>query len=95
MTRRARVRTHSADPETVAAALEPDNTPEMAMRVDGDAVETTITRETAGGLRTTLDDYAVNLSVAERIVQLVSERAAPTDRPDRDTPTDDTHDTQS
>ena len=65
--KRARVRTRSTAPETVAAALVPDNTPEMDTTVDGCVVETTLERETVGGLRATLDDYAVNLSVAERI----------------------------
>ncbi|RJT03875.1 KEOPS complex subunit Pcc1 [Halococcus sp. IIIV-5B] len=67
--KRARVRTRSVAPETVAAALVPDNTPEMHTGVDGEVVATTLERETVGGLRATLDDYTVNLSVAERVVQ--------------------------
>lgn len=65
----AHVRTRSVAPERVAAALAPDNTPEMSTDIDGDVVTTSLERETVGGLRATLDDYAVNLSVAERVVQ--------------------------
>lgn len=67
MTRRLVVRTEHDDPETaaaVAAAIEPDNTDEMTTRVDSETVETTIDRETTGGLHSTADDYVVNLDVA-------------------------------
>ncbi|HET7323871.1 MAG TPA: KEOPS complex subunit Pcc1, partial [Halococcus sp.] len=65
--RRAQLRTESSAPEIVAAALVPDNTEEMKTKVDGDTIETTVMRETTGGLRSTVDDYVVNLSVAERV----------------------------
>lgn len=84
--RRARLRTESSHPELVAAALVPDNTEEMETRVDGDVVETLVSRETSGGLRSTVDDYVVNLSVAERITQIAAEQ---TDSAD-DQPIDDT-----
>ncbi len=64
--RRATIRTRHDDPATVAAAVAPDNTAEMTTRVDENIVETIIERATTGGLRTSLDDYLVNLSVAER-----------------------------
>jgi hypothetical protein len=83
--RRARLRTQhaSADAaERIAAALVPDNTAEMATRVEGDAVVTEIERETTGGLHATVDDYVVNLTVAAQL----------TDR-DGDPSTTDTHDT--
>lgn len=67
--KRATVRTELPAAATVAAALRPDNTPEMTTRVDDGVVETTIERETTGGLRSTVDDYVVNLSVAARIVR--------------------------
>ncbi|MFB6304155.1 MAG: KEOPS complex subunit Pcc1 [Haloferacaceae archaeon] len=67
--RRARVRTEHADPETVAAALRPDDTPSMRTRVAGGTVLTEIERDGTGGLRTTLDDYLVNVRVAERVVR--------------------------
>ena len=84
--KRARLRTESGDPETVAAALVPDNTEEMETQIDGDTIETVVTRETTGGLRTTVDDYVVNLSVAERTVRIATERTAKTN----DHPPDDT-----
>jgi hypothetical protein len=69
----ARLRTDSADGEIVAAALEPDNTAEMSTTVEGDTIETTLERERTGGLRSTVDDYVVNLSVAERIVRIAND----------------------
>lgn len=69
--RRAALRTTHASAEAaavVAGAVEPDNTDSMATRVDGDAVVTTIERETTGGLHSSVDDYVVNLSVADRLV---------------------------
>lgn len=64
--RRAEIRTELADAETVAAAIRPDNTDQMQTRVEDGAVVTTIERETTGGLRSTVDDYVVNLDVATR-----------------------------
>lgn len=66
--KRATLRTAHTDPEAVAAAIRPDNTAEMNTRVDGDHVVTTVERETTGGLRSTVDDYVVNLQVASSIV---------------------------
>jgi len=34
-------------------------------------VQTDITRETTGGLQTTVDDYVVNLSVAQAVIEAV------------------------
>lgn len=68
--RRATITSDFGDAETaarVASAVRPDNTNEMATRVDGTTVETTIERETTGGLRATADDYVVNLRVAARL----------------------------
>ncbi|PSP77707.1 hypothetical protein BRC81_09445 [Halobacteriales archaeon QS_1_68_20] len=64
--KRATVRTTHDDPDLVAAAVAPDNTASMDTRVEGDHVVTTIQRETTGGLQSTVDDYVVNCSVAER-----------------------------
>lgn len=96
-TRSATIRTRLQDAEIVAAALRPDNTPEIDTRVEtGDSrvevddsrkpgiVTTTIERETTGGLRTTVDDYVVNLAVAHEVVQAANRHA--------DTQTDSTHD---
>lgn len=80
--RRATIRTTVDDPDTVAASIRPDNTDSMTTTVeddaDGTAVLTRIERETTGGLRSTLDDYVVNLTVATDIVQQ-------TDTPDTST----------
>jgi hypothetical protein len=65
--RRATIRTTHADAATarrVAASVGPDNTASIDTRVDGDRVVTTIARETAGGLQSTVDDYVVNVTVA-------------------------------
>jgi hypothetical protein len=72
--KRARLRTESTNAKIVAASLVPDNTNEMETQVDGDTIETLVTRETTGGLRSTVDDYVVNLSVAERVVQTATEQ---------------------
>jgi hypothetical protein len=64
---RATVSTTHADAATVAAALEPDNTDEMRTRVEDVRVVTTVGRDSPGGLRSTVDDYVVNLGVADRI----------------------------
>ena len=63
-TRELVVRTAHDDPETIAAAVRPDNTDEMVTDTDGQEIETTITRETTSGLHSTADDYVVNLHVA-------------------------------
>ncbi|PSP48144.1 KEOPS complex Pcc1-like subunit [Halobacteriales archaeon QH_7_69_31] len=72
MTPVATLRTRHDHPAVVAAAVRPDNTDEMTTRVavsaDGDrVVETTISRDSTGGLRTTVDDYVTNLAVADRL----------------------------
>jgi hypothetical protein len=65
--RTATIRTDHPDAATVAAAVAPDNTPEMETRVEGDAVVTTIERNTTSGLQSTVDDYVVNVDIAETI----------------------------
>lgn len=68
--RRARIVTDHGDAETarrIAAALRPDNTAEMSTTADGSTVETTIDRETTGGLHSNADDYVVNLQVAAQL----------------------------
>jgi hypothetical protein len=74
--KRATVRTTHGDRDTaerLARAVRPDNTDEMDTTVEGDALVTTIERETTGGLQSTVDDYVVNLSVAAQL----------SDRPDQ------------
>ncbi|MFC6988264.1 KEOPS complex subunit Pcc1 [Haloplanus sp. GCM10025708] len=67
--RRANVRTEHEAAALVAASLRPDNTDSMTTTVDGDYVATEIERETTGGLHATVDDYVVNLTVAETVAQ--------------------------
>lgn len=74
--RSATIRTELDDADIVAASVRPDNTPEIDTRVergsgDGgdDAIVTAVERETTGGLRTTVDDYVVNLAVARQVAQ--------------------------
>jgi len=81
-TRRARIHTEHADPALVAAAVAADNTDEMATRVEDGTVVTTIERPTTGGLRSTVDDYVVNLAVADRSARIAAEHAAATGRAD-------------
>lgn len=63
---RATVRTAHDDPETLAAALDPDHTESMRTTVADDELLTVIERPTTGGLQATVDDYLVNLRVAVR-----------------------------
>lgn len=83
-TRTATIRTELDDAEIVAASVRPDNTPQIDTRVEdgGDdrsdgvgTVVTTVERETTGGLRTTVDDYVVNLAVAQEVVQAAKRHA--------------------
>ena len=69
--RRAEIETVHADSTAatvVARALRPDNTDAMDTTTDGDVVRTTIERETTGGLGSSVDDYVVNVDVAEQII---------------------------
>ena len=91
--RTATLRTDHATPthaEWVAAAVEPDNTDSMATMVEGRAVRTEIERETTGGLQTTVDDYVVNLGIAQAVIEAVEEHEAETSSTAADQPTDDT-----
>ncbi|EMA18578.1 KEOPS complex subunit Pcc1 [Haloarcula argentinensis] len=65
--RRAEIRTTHDSPERVARAVQPDNTDEMTTRVEGDAVVTTVERDSTGGLQATVDDYVVNIRVAAQL----------------------------
>lgn len=72
---RAVVRTSHPAAARVAAALAPDNTPELTTDVADGQVVTAITRETTGGLRATLDDYLVNLGVAHEVASITDRNA--------------------
>ncbi|MFB6097133.1 MAG: KEOPS complex subunit Pcc1 [Haloferacaceae archaeon] len=70
--RRAEIETAHADAataEVVAAALRPDNTDSMTTTVDGDVVRTVVERDTTGGLGSSVDDYVVNVTVAETVIR--------------------------
>ncbi|AFK18874.1 hypothetical protein E6P09_08805 [Haloferax mediterranei ATCC 33500] len=69
MTRRATLRTTHDDPSVVAAALTPDNTDSMHTTVEGDELVTTIERDSTGGLHSTVDDYVVNVTVAQTVIE--------------------------
>jgi hypothetical protein len=71
--RRACVETTHDDAATIAAALRPDNTPSLSTSVTDDTVRTTVDRRTSGGLGSTVDDYVVNLTVAETVAQTARE----------------------
>lgn len=78
MTRSATIRTDHDRPELVAAAVRPDNTDEMSTWVEsadesGGTVVTTIERDSTGGLRTTVDDYVTNLTVAQEIIDTTTQ----------------------
>jgi hypothetical protein len=74
--KRATLRTRHDDPAVVASAVRPDNTDAMETTVTGDRVVTRIERPTTGGLRSTVDDYVVNLRVAERVAATARGEAA-------------------
>jgi len=69
--RRAEIRTtHDSpddSPERIARAVRPDNTDEMTTRVEGNAVVTTVERDSTSGLQATVDDYVVNIRVAAQL----------------------------
>ncbi|QCJ47865.1 KEOPS complex subunit Pcc1 [Haloprofundus sp. MHR1] len=69
--RTARVETTHEEAALVAAALAPDDTDEMTTTVSDDRIVTVIERETTGGLQATVDDYVVNLTVAETVIDAV------------------------
>jgi hypothetical protein len=64
---RATITTAHGDAATIAAALGPDNTDEMATTVEDGHVVTRIERETTAGVQSTADDYLVNLQVATAV----------------------------
>jgi hypothetical protein len=81
--KRAILRTRHDAPAVVARAVQPDNTAAMRTTVadgsdertssadtDDCRVVTRIERPTTGGLRSTVDDYVVNLRVAETVAAI-------------------------
>ena len=87
----ATVRTEYASPtraDRVARAVVPDNTASMTTQVEGPTVTTEIDRETTGGLQSTVDDYIVNLGVAEAVLDAIETAAADNDGDADDTDAD-------
>lgn len=66
---KATIRTAHTDADIVMAAVQPDHTDEMNTRFVEDEIETTIHRDAPGSLLATIDDYLVNLIVAEETRQ--------------------------
>lgn len=92
--RRARLTTDHDTPEAatrVARALVPDNTAEMATRVEGSRVVTTIERSSTGSLHATVDDYIVNLQLAADLGDEDGTTATGDDTADVPPDTTDTH----
>lgn len=75
--RRAELVTAHGDAAVVAGALRPDNTDSMATTVEGDSIRTVIERGTTGGLQSTVDDYVVNLAVADAVAAAAREHTTP------------------
>lgn len=95
---RAVLRTRHAAPAVVAEAVVPDHTDELATTVEDDRVVTRVERPDAAGLRATVDDYVVNLRVAEAVHAVAADdataRSGRTERrTDSDSTTQDTDDT--
>ncbi len=68
----ATITTTHEHPEVIAAAISPDNTPEVVTTVEGATVTTMIERESIGGLRATITDYLRAVHVADRTAGLVT-----------------------
>lgn len=66
---KATIRTTHPAPVVVAEALRPDNTDDISTTVVEDRIETTITRDAPGSVQATIDDYLVNLILAEETRQ--------------------------
>ncbi|GAA0257267.1 KEOPS complex subunit Pcc1 [Halobaculum roseum] len=71
LARTATVETTHADADaaaTIAAAISPDNTDDIRTEADGATVATRVSRGTTGGFLASVDDYLVNLDVADDVV---------------------------
>lgn len=65
--RRATIRSRLDDAATVAAAIKPDDTDQIDTRVEDGKLVAIIERDSTSGLRSTVDDYVVNLDVAAQV----------------------------
>ncbi len=64
------ITTLHTDAACVAAALSPDNLRSMETKADGDRVITTITGTQLRSVIASVDDYLMNLAVAEDVCSL-------------------------
>lgn len=60
-------------PETVARAIQPDNTADVTTTVEDETVVTSLERKTTSSLEATVDDYVVNLDVATTVVTIIDQ----------------------
>jgi tRNA threonylcarbamoyladenosine modification (KEOPS) complex Pcc1 subunit len=60
--------------EQVARAIEPDNLPNMSLKIDSDRVCLQFSTEKAGTLLTTVDDLLMNIKIAEETLSCTEER---------------------
>jgi hypothetical protein len=79
MKRTATIRSTVPEASTVGAAIEPDNTDQMTTSVEDGTIITTIERETTAGLRSTVDDYVVNLGVALAVARTTNRQTTDDD----------------
>lgn len=87
---RATIRTRHDESEAIARAITPDNTAEMETAVEGSEIRTRIERGSTAGLRSTVDDYVVNLAVALETVALADGADGSEESSARTTKTNDT-----
>ena len=57
--------------QQVANAVRPDNTASMTTQVEGPTLTTEIRRDSTGGVQSTVDDFVVNLGVAEAVLSAI------------------------
>lgn len=82
-TRRARIETTHSDDATarlLARAIRPDNTAEMETNAVDNRLVTTIARDSTGGLHSSIDDYVVNLHLAEQLLDQDGDSSTTTTR---------------
>ncbi len=60
--------------ETVARAVQPDNLPNMSLRMDSNRLCLQFSTEKIGTLLATVDDLLMNIKIAEEIQSCVEER---------------------
>ncbi len=66
------IRTRHARPDCVAGALDADNLHGMQTRADGGVVETTLESKKIRSAIASVDDYLMNLAIAEDICCYIS-----------------------